>query len=238
MAKNALRLTTAAAIMATSGFAASPALADSGPATPSEGMSQAVRSGSSMPMPHDSGMSPDHMGMSPTHHAYLDLLRQLEGRPLETTFMAGMIHHHQMAIDMAQLELQKGSSPKVRALAQRIIDDQQREIDTMTRWLQQWYGLTPDQALAQSPARALLEQMSTEMHPMMMEPLMAAAPGKATDVAFLQLMIPHHMMAVMEANAARPGTQHRELKELERSISRSQTREIAYMQRLIDRLTR
>lgn len=231
MGKNAFRLTTAAAIMATSGFAASPAVADSGPTTAPGRMSDTATSGSAMRMP-------DHMDMSHTEHAYVNLLRELQGRQLETTFMAGMIHHHQMAIDMAELELQKGTSPKVRALAQRIIDDQQRETAQMTRWLQQWYGLAPEQALAQSPARELLEQMSAEMHPRMMEPLMAAAPGRATDLAFLRLMIPHHRMAIMEADAARPGTKHQKLKELEMSISRSQAREIKYMQRLIAGLTR
>ena len=52
-------------------------------------------------------------------------------------FIAMMVPHHQAAVDMAKLELQKGKDPFARDLAQRIIDGQSREIGQMNDWLSQ-----------------------------------------------------------------------------------------------------
>jgi uncharacterized protein (DUF305 family) len=43
--------------------------------------------------------------------------------------------HHQGAIDMAQFELRRGTDSKMRAMAKRIIKDQQKEIAEFDRWL-------------------------------------------------------------------------------------------------------
>ena len=51
--------------------------------------------------------------------------------PFDQAFIEMMIPHHEGAIEMAKVELAKGEDPELKALAQDIIDAQQREIDEM-----------------------------------------------------------------------------------------------------------
>ncbi len=50
-------------------------------------------------------------------------------------FLAGMIAHHQGAIDMSEVVIQYGKDPKIRQLAQEIIRAQKAEITQMQTWL-------------------------------------------------------------------------------------------------------
>ncbi len=53
----------------------------------------------------------------------------------DVAFACGMIAHHQGAIDMAQVLLEYGDDPQMRALAEEIIAAQVGEIEQMTNWL-------------------------------------------------------------------------------------------------------
>lgn len=51
-------------------------------------------------------------------------------------FVTGMILHHQGAIDMAKIEVEKGKDPEIKKLAQEIIKAQENEIEFMNKWLE------------------------------------------------------------------------------------------------------
>ena len=52
-------------------------------------------------------------------------------------FVRMMIPHHQSAIDMSKVLLQqKDVDPEIKAMAEKIIADQQKEIDIFQKWLE------------------------------------------------------------------------------------------------------
>ena len=65
-----------------------------------------------------------------------DMNMPMSGDP-DRDFVAGMIPHHQGAIDMAQAELKYGKDPQLKKLARSIISAQKKEIASMKRWQQQ-----------------------------------------------------------------------------------------------------
>ena len=80
------------------------------------------------------GLSMGMMGMS------ADISRLEAAKPFDRAFIDDMVPHHQGAVTMAKAELAKGTNPIARALAQRIIGAQQKEIGQMNSWRQKWYG--------------------------------------------------------------------------------------------------
>jgi uncharacterized protein (DUF305 family) len=141
-----------------------------------------------------------------------------------------MIPHHAAAAAMARLELSRGSHPQLKALAQRIITDQNREITQMTGWLHTWYGVTPAQAQDHAPAG--LKRMAATMDAQMstMTKRLTTVPrGSRFDQAFLTGMIAHHKMAAIEAGTVSGRADHPQLSALARQIVASQNTEITQM---------
>lgn len=129
---------------------------------------------------------------------------------------------------MAELELERGTSPDIRTHAENIIANQQHQIHQFTRWLDEWYGLTPEEARAQAPeeARREMATMEEEMHKMH-EELMAVKAGEGFDVAFVQKMIPHHSSGIIEVLEPQARAPHAELRVASTAGITTQQAEIA-----------
>jgi uncharacterized protein (DUF305 family) len=81
-------------------------------------------------------MSPEQMrGMG----MMMDPQQLANQKPFDEAFIDAMMPHHQSAIEMAQVALENSDNPKIKDLAQNIISAQQREIEQMTQWREQWY---------------------------------------------------------------------------------------------------
>jgi uncharacterized protein (DUF305 family) len=70
-------------------------------------------------------------------------LVDLEDAKFDLAFVEMMTVHHQGAIDMAKTELQDGSLPGPKHLAQQIIDAQQQEVEQLQQWQEEW-SATPN----------------------------------------------------------------------------------------------
>lgn len=60
------------------------------------------------------------------------------GASYDVNWAKAMIVHHQDALTLANQALKAASRPEVKALAQRIIDAQQKEIDQLNMWIKAW----------------------------------------------------------------------------------------------------
>lgn len=67
---------------------------------------------------------------------HADMNMPLTGNP-DVDFVAGMIPHHQGAVDMAQIVLEYGTDPEVRKFAEGVVAAQEAEITWMKGWLAQ-----------------------------------------------------------------------------------------------------
>ena len=61
-------------------------------------------------------------------------------KEFELRFIDLMIPHHEGAIAMARHALEHASRPEIKQMAEKAIEQQQKEIDQMKKWRKDWYG--------------------------------------------------------------------------------------------------
>lgn len=148
----------------------------------------------------------------------------LKDEEYDRMFLAGMIAHHQGAVDMAQLALNQAKHSELKAMAQNIIKAQDKEIIDMTSWQQQWgYPASSGEQMMDHSA------MSMEGDMMVMTDQLKNLTGDDFDKKFLELMIEHHQSAIDMARPGEANAQHQELKALTKAIVSDQTKEIDQM---------
>ena len=149
-----------------------------------------------------------------------------KGNATDLEFVAGMVPHHQSAIDMAQVALERGKSSFVKELAQDIVDSQMAELTTMQ---------AADDRLASAgvkagkPGAGHSSGMAEEEDPV--EKLKTADPF---DEAFIKEMLPHHKAALPMAQKELDKGGDAELKKVAQGIIDEQKREIAEMEKFAE----
>ncbi len=135
-------------------------------------------------------------------------------------FAMMMKHHHQGAIDMAISEVAGGTDEEMKQMAQKMIDEQQKENAQFDQFMQ---GKQPT---GNSDYGQRTMGMMTPMSDIKME-------SSSLDAMFASMMIPHHQDAVKMAQEYLKVGKNEELKKVARSISETQPKEIQELQNWI-----
>jgi uncharacterized protein (DUF305 family) len=111
----------------------------------------------------------------------------------DVAFMQGMIGHHAQAIEMVELLDSRTERDEMRLLGRRIALSQEDEIKMMQGWLTVRGQPLPDLHAHHAPGARLMPGMLTagEMA------RLAQAKGAEFDRLFLELMVKHHMGALV-----------------------------------------
>ena len=152
---------------------------------------------------------------------------------IDSYFLMEMIPHHRAGVAMAQLAVQKATHQELKDMTQSIIDNQNREIDEMTRWLHDWYGMEPPTgtSMPMSDMLAMMRMMMQSGMPdmdMAMQQLQSKSDSDF-EIAFMSDMIHHHGMAIMMTGPVLMAGEHAELYTLAENIAISQCQEVGQM---------
>jgi uncharacterized protein (DUF305 family) len=136
-----------------------------------------------------------------------------------------MLVHHQGAVKMAELQIEKGTNEQLKEFSRGVVKAQMAEIDSFKRILAVTSPVLSDKK------SQFHKDMETSMQPMMEKH------GQHTtniDSSFAQLMIPHHQAAVDMAKAYLKTGTHTGLKKISESIVQSQSREIGWLKQWLN----
>lgn len=139
-------------------------------------------------------------------------------------FAQMMIPHHEQAIEMSELALDRSVDPEIRELAEQIRAAQAPEIEQMKAWLEASNsGMTMDHDMGMDGM--LSESEMTDLR---------NATGTDFDRLYLEGMIQHHEGAIEMADMI-VDSANAEARELAEAIISSQTAEIELMRTLLAR---
>ena len=148
-------------------------------------------------------------------------------QPFDLQFLDSMIHHHNGAVMMARMVLGKSERPELKAFAQKIIDDQAKEIDQMKQLRDEWYPGKPSAVNMDLPGMVGGMKIMTSEHMKDMNEMESSH----FDDHFLNMMISHHEGAVTMSKEAQQKAEHAEIKQLADRIIKAQKPEIDQMKK-------
>ena len=145
---------------------------------------------------------------------------------MDQRFIENMIPHHQDAVDMAKMALQKSKKDEIKKLSNEIIASQTSEIEMMKKWYKVWYNTdVPKIESVKGMGNGGGMMTDTGMMKMDMKELEKASDF---DMKFIEMMVVHHKMAVMMSGMIIDSKKN-EMRKLARDINSAQSTEIEKM---------
>lgn len=161
-------------------------------ATPTPTSCEDVMPMMSTPMAGHGGMS----SATPADHAMGEMVE------FDLAYIDMMIPHHQSIIALAQVATTELRDPRLVELAETIIDTQAEEIDELIAFRDAWYpdaeSVSMDMMMMAMPSMEESSMSMESMHQLMSPEalVMTFCAAEDKELAFIELTIPHHQMAV------------------------------------------
>ena len=188
-----------------------------------------------------SGMPMDGMAMG-TPMAGMGQMADME---FDQMYIDMMIPHHASIIAMAEAAQDRLTEERLREIASAIIDTQQPEIAELRGHRERFYGEAMPMPMDPAAMQAMHEMMPgmAEVMDEMMPGMGAMMDGMAfqmdtagqvaaicaadnPDLAFIDLVIPHHQMAIIASEAALERSVHSETRDFAQRVIAAQQHEI------------
>lgn len=134
----------------------------------------------------------------------------------EVNFLTGMINHHAMTVEMADLCLDKAVHPELEAMCESIKTSQSQQIDMMQSWLQDWYDIIHEPEMKPGDMRRMDR--------------LASLDGEEFEIEFMESMIRHHRKAIREGEQCLRRAYHPGLLDLCENIIQTQSAEIVRLE--------
>jgi uncharacterized protein (DUF305 family) len=134
----------------------------------------------------------------------------------EEEFIAGMIPHHQEAVDTANIIVAKTQNAELKKIATDIVSAQKIEITLLNSWMKGWY---PSSTLKISYMPMMRDLTKLSDHDL--------------DDGFMEDMIKHHEGAIYMAEKVLEVSQRPEIVKMANDIIRTQNAEISKFKELL-----
>jgi uncharacterized protein (DUF305 family) len=150
--------------------------------------------------------------------------------PYDLHYIDMMIEHHRMGIDMAKTAQNKASHAELKDLATKMVEDQQKDTDQLKKWRDEWYAGKPKSDHMNMPGmsksgHANMKGMSGKNMQQMDMGKLEAASGHQFDLTFIDMIVPHHQMAIDMSQDALKKAEHAQLKTFARTTIDKQQKE-------------
>lgn len=147
--------------------------------------------------------------------------------PYDIQYLDSMSQHHRDGIMMMEMAADKAQSQDIEAMAQRMRDEQQKEIGELKSIREHVKADAPEAINMKLPGMMPMEKEMASLQ---------AASGAEFDRMFLKTMTSHHQGAVKMSDAALKQAKHAEVKTKAQEIHDKQKREVSDMQAMLKRL--